>query len=67
MASPQLEALAQAVANLSAASQSAVNVISAHAAVSVDPAQLANFAAQVQAATDAINQAVAANPAPPAA
>jgi hypothetical protein len=64
MSSPQFDALVQAVANLSSSSQAAVQTISAHAAVAVDLNALANLTAQVQAATDALNQAVAASPAP---
>lgn len=64
MSSPQLDALTQAIANLSAAKDGAVQAIAAHAAVAVDVNTLASLAAQVQAEADALNQAVAANQVP---
>lgn len=70
MSSPQLDALTNAVANLSAAKDSAVQALAAHAAAAataVDAAALESLTAQVQADADAINQAVAAAPAPVAA
>jgi hypothetical protein len=64
MSSPQFDALAQAIANLTPAKDAAVQALQAHAAMTIDPAQLASLTAQVQAATDALNQAIANNPAP---
>jgi hypothetical protein len=64
MSSPQLDALVQAVANLSAAKDSAIQAIAGHAAVAVDPAALVSLTQQVQAATDALNQVVADHPVP---
>lgn len=66
MSSPQLDALVQAVANLTTASQSAVATINGHAAVQVDPTTLTSLTTQIQSAADTLNQAVAANPVPPA-
>jgi hypothetical protein len=64
MSSPQFDALVQAIANLTPAKDAAVQAIQAHAAVTVDPAQLVSLTQQVQAATDALNQAVADHPVP---
>ncbi len=66
MSSPQFDALVAAVANLSVATQAAAKTISDHAAVAVDSTALAGLTAQAQTAADTLNQAVAANPPPPA-
>jgi hypothetical protein len=66
MASPEFEALKQAVSNASTASEGAVKTITDHAAVAVDASALAALTSQVQAIADNLNQVVAANPAPTA-